>query len=701
VSPALSSIARWILLIAVFCATSQLLAAPQRAAAARARPNIILITIDTLRADHVGCYGAANVKTPTMNSLAKDGILFEHAFSQVPLTWPSHAAVLTGTYPFQNGVQDFTGHPLAPQFRSTAQAFKQAGYATGAVVSSFVLDRSWGLARGFDSYDDAFAPTAFQQKDLGLVDRRASESVSHAIDWLKRNRQRPFFLWLHLYDPHSPYDAPEPFGTQYRDHPYDGEIAYADHELGRLIAWLKTNRMYDRSAIVLLSDHGESLGDHGEKEHGFFIYNSTIRIPLIVKPPAGFRPSSKRVDAPAESVAVAPTLLRLAGLHDSIEKQFQSKDLLTALTTDQPAYSETFYPFSSFGWNPLHALETNRYHYVEAPEPELYDLIADPDEQKNIAGQQPATLSVLKEKLQQTLNNRPFSVKQANGNNLNHEAAEKLRALGYVAYQSPVSTDALAKGLPDPKSKLWEFNSILQAADAFRANDFATGQALLGKVRERDPQMYLIPFMLGEAAIRQQNWDEAEAEMKKCLDLNPNFDQAMTGLATALLKQGNPGEAKKYLQDALKQNSQNYRAWYEMGIADARTNKQLAVGDFERAIAIQPNFPFARRELGMLHFEQKDYVEAARHLAKAAELGMNDALLLNNLGICYSRTGRLQQAIASYQKALKADGNLAQAHLNLGFAYERLKRTAQAKAEYKEACRLKQEFCSMTGRDAP
>src|SRR5262249_36843338 len=570
------------LLITVLFATSQLSAAPQKSNTSRNRPNVILITIDTLRADHVGCYGAANVKTPTIDALAQDGIVFNHAFSQVPLTWPSHAAILTGTYPFQNGVQDFTGHPLAPQFRSTAQAFKLAGYATGAVVSSFVLDRSWGLARGFDFYDDAFSAAAFQEKDLGLIDRRAGESVTHALHWLKKNRQRPFFLWLHLYDPHSPYDAPEPFGTQYRDQPYDGEVAYADRELGRLISWLKSNRMYDRSGIVLLSDHGESLGGHGEKEHGFFIYNSTVRIPLVVKPPSGFRPNSKRVDSPAESIAVAPTLLRLARLQDSIEKQFQSRDLLTLSPNDDPAYSETFYPFSSFGWSPLHSLQTSRYHYIDAPEPELYDIVSDPGEQKNVAAQQLATVGVLKDKLRQKLENRPFNLMLANRNNVNPEAAEKLRALGYVAYQSPVSTDALAKGLADPKSKLWEFNSILQAADAFRANDFTAGEALLGKVREQDPEMYLIPFMLGEAAIRQQKWDDAATEMRKCLELNPNFDQAMTGLATALIKQGNQAEAKKYLQEALKQNSQNYRAWYEMGIADLRTNKDLAVGDFER-----------------------------------------------------------------------------------------------------------------------
>src|SRR5438477_8587767 len=290
-------------------------------------PNVLLITIDTARADHIGCYGAKQVQTPTTDALAHDGTLFERAISQVPLTWPSHAVILTGTYPFQNGVQDFTGQPLAPQFRSVTQAFKQHGYATGAVVSAFVLDRSWGLARGFDFYDDAFSPEEFKKRDLGLVDRKAGESVTHAINWLKQPTHRPFFFWLHLYDPHSPYDPPEPFRTEYRDHLYDGEIAFADRELGRLMAWLKANRLYDRSIIVFLSDHGESLGEHGEKEHGFFIYNSTTRIPLILKPSAGSRPAGTRVSAPAETIGVAPTLVRMAGIKDSIAKQFQSKGL--------------------------------------------------------------------------------------------------------------------------------------------------------------------------------------------------------------------------------------------------------------------------------------------------------------------------------------------------------------------------------------
>jgi choline-sulfatase len=681
-----------LLLIGIAC---QSLAQHRSTAGSGVRPNVILITVDTLRADHVGCYGATNAKTPTVDALARDGMIFERAFSQVPLTWPSHAAILTGTYPFQNGVQDFTGHPLAPQFRSIAQSFKQAGYTTGAVVSSFVLDRSWGLARGFDFYDDAFSAATFQQKDLGLVDRRAGESVAHALDWLKKNRQRSFFLWLHLYDPHSPYDPPEPFRTQYRDHPYDGEVAYADHELGRLITWLKANRLYNRSVIVFLSDHGESLGEHGEDEHGFFLYNSTIHIPLIVKPAVGFQAGPKRVSVPAESIAVAPTLLRMAGIKDSIEKQFQSKDLLTAPTTEEPAYSETFYPFSSFGWSPLHALETRQYHYVDAPEPELYDVVADPDERKNIATEQPATAAVLKSKLQALLAARRFEPKQANRDSLSPEAAEKLRALGYVAYRSPVSADAIAKGLPDPKAKLWEFNSILQAADAFRAGDFPAGEGLLGQVRAKDPQMYLIPFMLGEAAIRQQKWAEAESLMRKSLELNQNFDQAMTGLATALIKQGNQGEAKKYLQDALKQNSQNFRAWYEMGIADSRTSKELAVADFERAVAIQPNFAFARRELGMLRFEQKDYVEAAQHLAKAIGLGLEEPTLYNFLGISYSRIDELAKAVKAYKRALQIDPKLAEAHLNLGYAYQRMGKNTVAKSEYHAACALQTKYCSL------
>ncbi len=662
-----------------------------------AKPSVILITIDTLRADHVGCYGAQTVKTPTLDALARDGVVFERAISQVPLTWPSHAVILTGTYPFQNGVQDFTGQPLSPQFRSVAQAFKQAGYATGAVVSAFVLDRSWGLARGFDFYDDEFSAQTFQQKDIGLVDRRAGESVAHAIAWLKKTPRRPFFLWLHLYDPHSPYDPPEPYRSEYNSHLYDGEIAYADHELGNLMAWLRQNHLYESSVIIALSDHGESLGEHGEDEHGFFLYNATVHVPLIVKPPAGSGIPSARRPEPVETVAVAPTLLQLAGLKDptdAIHAQFQSHALFGATQpAKDPAYSETFYPFSSFGWSPLHSLESERFHFIEAPKPELYDLEIDPGETLNIAAEQSATVAVLREKVQALLARNPFTRQDAGAGNLSPDAQEKLRALGYFGFRAAVSAESLKQGLADPKDKLWEFNSIIKTEDLFQHKEDDQAEALLVEIQQKDPQIYVIPYLLGESALRRQNWERAADQLQRCLALNPNFDNAMTGLARALAKLGRVDEAKGWLNKALQSNPQNYRAWYETGLLEAANDPAAALASYQKAIAIQPNFSPGQRELGMALYQQKDYASAATHLEKALALGLDDAHIRNFLGICYSQTNRLQESVQSYRVALKLDPKLAEAHLNLAYAYQKVGKISQARAEYAIACQLEKNFC--------
>jgi arylsulfatase A-like enzyme/Flp pilus assembly protein TadD len=649
------------------------------------------------------------VKTPTLDALARDGVLFERAISQVPLTWPSHAVILTGTYPFQNGVQDFTGEPLAPGFRSVAQAFHDAGYATGAVVSAFVLDRSWGLARGFDFYDDAFSAQAFATKDAGLVDRRAAESVAHAINWLKSTRQRvspgkgvgprqqPFFLWLHLYDPHSPYDPPEPFRTEYASHLYDGEIAYADRELGWLFSWLKQNQLYDSSLIAMLSDHGESLGEHGEDEHGFFLYNATVHVPLIMKPPAESGIRAGRNVEPVETASVAPTLLALAGLRDRIQTQFQAPALFRsppeASPGRDPAYSETFYPFSSFGWSPLHALENGRYHFIDAPTPELYDLASDPGETKNLAADQPAIVAVLREKLQALLSRNPFRAQGAAAGNLTPEAQDKLRALGYFGFRAAVSADTLRQGLADPKDKLWEFNLILKAEDAFQRKQDDQAEALLQQVQEKDSQIYIIPFLLGESDLRREKWEEAAAELARCLDLNPTFDNAMTGLARALAKLGRGEEARRWLDQALKSNPQNYRAWYQMGLLDQGSDPAAAHAAYTRAATIQPNFSAGQRELGMSFFSRKDYAAATPHLEKAIALGLDDARMHNFLGICYNRTNRTTKAVAEFQRAIQADSTLAEAHLNLAFARQLLHQKKAAREEYLTACKLDQQFC--------
>jgi Tfp pilus assembly protein PilF len=258
-----------------------------------------------------------------------------------------------------------------------------------------------------------------------------------------------------------------------------------------------------------------------------------------------------------------------------------------------------------------------------------------------------------------------------------------------------VSAEALAAGLPDPKDKLGEFNSILKAQDAFRAGDFDTGKQLLDKVQQQDRQIYAVPFMLAQAAMRQQKWDDAAAQFRQCLELNPNFDQAMAGLAHALGAQGKPAEARPWIEKALQFNPQNYRAWYDLGILDAKTDPSAAAKSYAKALAIQPNFAILRRDFGMLLFQQKNYADAAVQLAKAVDLGLGEAPVRNFLGISYSRTGQLQKAVDSYRQALKMDPNLAEAHLNLAYAYQRMNRPKPAQEEYRTACTLEQKFCQM------
>jgi arylsulfatase A-like enzyme/Flp pilus assembly protein TadD len=662
------------------------------------RPNVLLITIDTLRADRIGAYGATNVSTPGMDALAKDGILFERAVAQVPLTLPSHAGILTGMYPFSNGVQDFTGQPLAPQFRTLAESLKQIGYTTGAIVSSFVLDRSWGLSRGFDFYFDMFAGTSFLTHDLALVERKGNLSTDRALEWLAKNSTRPFFLWLHLYDPHSPYDPPEPFRGQYAGRPYDGEVAFADSQVVRVIEWLKERRLYNNTLVVLVADHGESLGEHGENEHGFFVYNSTVHVPLVVKLPARLTAKEKRVGRPVEIHSIAPTILDVLGIRDDIEKQFQTPSLLEPASDQSPAYSETFYPFSSFGWSPLHSLQTERYHYIEAPKPELYDVVADPTEKDNLVGRQVAVAAVLKEKLEELQQRYPAPAQQPGPGGLEAETVEKLSALGYVGFRASVTPEQIAAGLVDPKDRVGEFNMILRAIDLLHLRDYETSRALLEQVREKEPNMYVIPFVLGEAALQKEDWATAAKELQRCLELNPNFDQAMTALARALHALDRTQEGMQVLDKALKLNPSNTKALYQRGWMQLRDDPDAAAATFQKVIDIQPHFALARRDLGILRIRQKRYAEAADHLAEAYRLGLNDARLLNFLGIAYSQTGRHKKAIEVYKLAIQEKPDLAEAHLNLAFAYEKLRQVVAARAEYEEACRLDQKFCQYVPR---
>src|SRR5216683_367935 len=667
------------------------------------RANILIITVDTLRADRVGCYGYPGGLTPSVDALAKDGVVFERGVAQVPLTFPSHAAIFTGTYPFYNGVRDFTAQPLNDRFRTLAESLKANGYATGAVVSSFVLDRSWGLARGFDTYDDAFAGQEFLERNLGLVERRAEESVNHAVGWLETHSNQPFFLWLHLYDPHSPYDPPEPFRTQYAKQLYEGEIAYADSQLGRLFAWLKQapNSLYDNTLIVFLSDHGESLGEHGEKEHGFFIYDSTVRVPLVVKPPrsAGLKP--QRVATTVETVQVGPTVLELVDVQDPIQKQFQALSLVPLMTgkphgPERPAYSETFYPANSFGWSPLRSIQTTRYHYIEAPKQELYEHASDPTEANNIADKKAGVATNLRTQLTQLLSTYPppatGSGASASEANASPEVLEKLRSLGYVAYRAAAAQNTKSA---DPKDKLLVFQDILHATDLIEARNFSAARSVLSSVQKKEPELYLIPFLLGEAASREAQWKEAEKNFGRAAALNPGFEQARLGLARALGLQGKIAQARDLLGTLLAANPQNLRAWFLLSQIEATGDPKSSREALDKVIAIQSNFAPAYRDRGLLSVREQTYVSASEDLSHAVEMGLHDVLTYNSLGICYSRMNRLDDAVESYRRAIAADSNYAQAHLNLGFAYERMNQLELKKKEYAEACRLDRHICPL------
>jgi arylsulfatase A-like enzyme/Flp pilus assembly protein TadD len=654
-----------------------------------------LITVDTLRADHIGVYGYKNAATPTIDGLARSGLRFEHAYSQVPLTLASHTSLLTGTYPFHNGVQDFTGNPLSPNIRSVAQALEAQGYDTAAIVSSYVLDRSWGLNRGFTLYYDVFKGSSFLENDPGLVERKAGDSVDEALKWLRRPHIKPFFLWLHLYDPHSGYNPPEPFRTRFASAPYDGEIAYADHELGRVIASLKQRGLYDRMLIIFASDHGESLGDHGEKEHGFFVYHSTLHVPLVVKPPlaSGFKPHA--VSDPVPIMGIAPTILAALKVHDPIEQQFETESLLATRSSDAaPVYSESFYSFSSFGWSPVRTVNNRSYQFVESPKPELYDLRNDPEENRNLVAELPAVASVLSQELKDVVARYAPKDSPAGANSqLDAAAIEKLRALGYMAYRSPVSAEALAAGLSDPKDKISDFNTLLDGIDAGKLGDLDRERKLLTQVQETNPDMYLIPFLLGETELKAAYWKAAQEALERSLKLNPNFDQAMTALARAFHQQNQDEQALQWVEKAIEANPKNLRAWYQKGWISVKADPDGAVVAFEKALEIQPGFAMAHRDLGMILLQKGRYKEAATHLEQAAELGLAHAKLYNFLGIAYSRTGRYQDAVKVYTKALDKEPDFAEAHLNLSYVYEKLNRPQSARLQYETACKLQADLC--------
>lgn len=678
-------------------------AAPAQPAETQRSTPVLLITIDTLRADRLSCYGARTVRTPVMDALAAQGVRFENALSQVPITPPSHTVILSGTYPMYNGMRDFTNTVLSPKIGLISQAFKRHGYITAAFVSAFVLDSSWGFGRGFSTYDDQFDTKQYETRNPGNIQRRGGVTIDHLLAWLRAYRSgpeaaKPFFVWLHLYDPHSDYNPPEPFHTEYAGHLYDGEVAYVDSQLGRLFNVMKQDGWYDPALIVLVSDHGESLGEHGEAEHGFFIYDSTLHVPMIFKLPHA-QDAGRVISSPVGLIDVAPTLFDLLHLQDPLSRQFQGASLASLIlgktdTINRPVYSETYYPRDSFGWSALHSLTTPQYHYIQAPKPELYAWPADPGEKHNLYAEHRADAQSLQEELRDIERRYTATTTSETGPPLSQETIEKLKSLGYVAYSAPAAPAASGAPLADPKDRLAVFNAILHSTDLASAGRFAESDALLEKIEKQEPRLYLIPFMLAENAAKERRWPQAETQFMACLKLNPSFEQALMGLSRAYFAEEKFGQARPWLEVAVHNNPRNFMAYYALGMIaradhlDNQANEYLA-----RSVAIKSDYAPAQQELGILLVETRKYAEALDPLRRAAELGPENPLLDNYLGIAYSNTGKMDQGVQWYQKALALKADYPVARLNLAFAYLKMGQRANATKEYHTVCQESAATC--------
>ena len=662
--------------------------------------NVILVTIDTLRADRLGCYGNRSIPTPTADRLARDGVIFRRAIAQVPLTLPSHVVILTGTYPMWNGVEDLSTAGLGPGIPTLAEIFKRHGYLTAAFVSSFVLNSMWGLNKGFDRYDDAITLQDAKSTGLSGLERRAAETVDRALAWLQDHRSDRFFVWLHLYDPHAPYTPPEPFKSRFRTQPYDGEVAYADEQLGRFIAFLDTHDLYSSSLIVLASDHGEGLGEHGEQQHGLFIYNSTVHVPLILKPPKGFKLARGSINQVVSTVDIAPTLAQFAEFPSRDLASFQGRSLVPLLESTSPGaprqgYSESLYPRTSFGWHSLHGLETERYHYIEAPREELYDLERDPDETRNIFGQKPPLGALLSENLRALAARyaRPAGQAEASAP-LDVEKLRELRSLGYVGGSSAQPLQGDAPGAADPKNRVEFYNRVIHATELAEEGRFRESNAVLDQAAAEDPEAYLPSFLRGENAMSERQYHEAMDYYRRALELNPRYDLAAIGMGRAGLAEGDPAGALKAFQWAMELNPHNYLVKLAMAQAYSQLGRLPDAVKLEKEVlAAHPEDGKANSDYGVTLVHIGQYQDGLAALQKAVQLGYRTAITYNFLGTAQLAEGHPDQAVGTYEEAIRLDPKYSAPYGNLALFYLQAGQNERARQYYNKACLVDSALC--------
>jgi arylsulfatase A-like enzyme/Flp pilus assembly protein TadD len=640
--------------ILIFVALSGLLAAAQTPV--QPPTNVVLITIDTLRADHVGCYGYKQVKTPTIDSLAAEGARFERAFAVVPVTLPSHSTMLTGTYPMLSGMHDFSGNKLSPQQPTLASILRQAGYVTGAVVGSAVLDSRFGLNQGFDFYYDHFDFSRLDEANLDEMERPGNIVADVALDWLGKNAQKKFFLWMHLYDPHYPYRPPEPYAREYADHLYDGEIAFADEQVGRLVRYLKDKGLYRSTLIVLSGDHGESLGEHGEKTHGFYIYNATMRVPLIIRLPEST--PARTVADPVSLVDLMPTVLAALGME--IPSQVQGKSLLQAIREDKAdrnrnLYGETYLPRLHFNWSELRGTENAKYHFIDAPHPELYDLTRDPGETHNLFAEKKAVAEEMRAKLAGLIRDYSAGKEMAEKTGLDPAMMERLKALGYAGFSGGSDPTISSRDLPDPKDRIGVYELVSDAIADSQHGRYEDSIEKLNKALKTEPNSVSSHYLQGLNYYRIKNYPQAIVELQKTMELSPDYALAAFNLGMAQARAGQIDAAIATLRRTLQLDGTNFEAAYNLGVAYLQ-KKDLASAEnaFRQSVTINPDFAKGYRVLGETLLYEGKLDESIASLRHGIELAPEQPDMHESLAKALAAKGLTAEANEEMQRAQQA-----------------------------------------------
>ena len=635
-----------------FCAFSSSAALANDDASVPPVPHVYLITIDTLRSDHVGCYGYRSIETPGLDQLAKDGVRFAQAFTPSPITNSSHASILTGLLPSSHGVSDF-GVRLSAAQATLAELLRSRGYRTAAFIGAVILDSKAlapGLDRGFDFYDN-FPERTDDKSRWGRIERRGMDVVERAENWIDAHKSDPHFVWIHFYDPHDPYEPPAPYDAKYKDRPYDGEIAYADSALSHFLTYLKKQNWYGRALIIVVGDHGEGLGEHGEDTHGIFLYDSTTHVPLILKLPEE-KDAGQVIGDQVRTVDIVPTVLDL--LKSPAMAKLDGTSLLPIIfgadRIARTVFGETDYPVR-FGWAPLRSIRRDGFKFIEAPRPELYDLEADPGETRNRYVPWDSTTQTLRKTLAERLSKTRSS---ASPGAVSAGTVSELRALGYLdASDARSSTDVPEPSLlPDPKDKIGVQNLLhtaMMAAEGGRSKEART--ALL-KILALDDKYPVALRQLGQLEMDSGNYKEAVPYLKRLCDLYPNDAVAALNYGRALSLSGDLQGAHAALVKSLTldANQSDARLWLGR-IALQAAQYKTAEDEFASALLAKPANEEAQIGLAKALLGQKKFTDAAELLETSVGSGTQNAEFFDLLEQAYRALGRPADAKKAQDRA--------------------------------------------------